>query len=85
LEDLGAERELTRAACDIIGHLNEPRIDETINFKIVHDADLIARLEEEADKSSRSGDCNTLGAGWSFMTKAGRELARRLLPREEAE
>jgi hypothetical protein len=79
LEDLGAARDLTRAVCHIIGHLKQPRVDEGINFKIVHDADLIAQLDEEQNKTSKSDEDKPVGGERSFMTKAGGELARRLL------
>ena len=44
---LGAKEELIEEICDIIGHHHHPRADETTNFMVVYDADLIANLEEK--------------------------------------
>jgi HD superfamily phosphodiesterase len=79
LENLGARRDLVEAVCEIIGHLNQPGIGETINFKIVHDADLMAQLEEEKSSAPISADRAVRWVEQSFMTKTGCELARRFL------
>jgi hypothetical protein len=38
---------LIQEVCDLIGHHHWPREEETINFKVLYDADLIANLEEK--------------------------------------
>ncbi len=47
LEQLGARPELIEEVCDIIGHHHHPRPDETLNFKVLYDADTLANLEEK--------------------------------------
>ena len=79
LEDLGARRDLIQEVCKIIDHLNQPGMDGTINFKIVHDADLMAQLEEGQTSAPMSADRIDRWVRQSFMTKTGRELARRFL------
>jgi len=46
LERLGAEETLMDEVCDIISHHHHPTAGDSIDFKCVHDADLIANLEE---------------------------------------
>ena len=83
LEDLGARKDLVEAVCEIIGHLNQPGINETINFKIVHDADLMAQLEEERISAPISADRADRWVDQSFMTKTGCELARRFMMEQD--
>ncbi len=47
LEKLDAAQELIDEVCDIVGHHHHPRGNETVNFKVVYDADLIATLENK--------------------------------------
>jgi predicted HD phosphohydrolase len=79
LNGLGAGDELTEEVCDIIGHHHHPGFDETVNFKVVYDADLIANLEEQqkgdpTDPKKMAGIIES-----SFLTKAGRFLAKEVL------
>jgi hypothetical protein len=80
LNGLGAGDGLTEEVCDIIGHHHHPGLDETVNFQVVYDADLIAELEEQqkedppADPKKMSGIIES-----SFLTKAGRLLAKEVL------
>lgn len=79
LERVGAREELVEEVCDIIGHHHHPRPQETVNFKILYDADLIANLEEDRKAGSKTvGELNRL-IEKSFLTESGRELARRVL------
>jgi HD superfamily phosphodiesterase len=43
LEKLGAKEELINEVCDIVGHHHSPRSDDSLNFKVVYDADLKLR------------------------------------------
>lgn len=47
LEKLGAKVDMIDEVCDIVGHHHHPRENETINFKVLYDADLITNLEED--------------------------------------
>lgn len=79
LEKLGANNELTDEVCDIIGRHHSPRQDETINFKVLYDADLIANMEDNAKEKKTESEHIEKIIGKSFMTDAGREEANKVL------
>ena len=65
--------------CDIIGHHHSPRREETINFKVIYDADLIVNLEEKQKESPSPPEHLVKIIEKSFLTKSGQELARNVL------
>ena len=73
LTKLSASRDIIDEACDIIGHHHHPRPEETANFKIVYDADLIVNLEEKGEPIE--GDKLASIIEKSFLTAGGRKLA----------
>lgn len=75
---LGAKEELIEEVCDIIGHHHHPRSEETVNFKVLYDADLIANLEEK--QKERPMDAETLAriVEGKFLTQSGRKAAEDL-------
>jgi DNA-directed RNA polymerase subunit RPC12/RpoP len=79
LTKLGATPGLIDEVCDIIGHHHHPRPEETMNFKVLHDADLIVNLEESQGNGSR--DPEKLGTliEKNFLTEPGRQLAKKTL------
>ena len=81
LGGLGARDELIEEVCDIIGHHHHPRPDDTINFKIVYDADLISNLEEKQKQDPTDPEKLTGIIENSFLTKSGRLLAKEVLSR----
>jgi HD superfamily phosphodiesterase len=75
LEKLGAKEALIQEVCDIVGHHHHPKADETLNFKAVYDADLIANLEERhKEHPLTAGQFKELHES-AFLTQAGREEA----------
>jgi hypothetical protein len=83
LTKLGAPEPLIEEVCDLIGHLHSPGPDETVNFKAVHDEDLIAKLEENQKQTSMPPEEPETSLKSSFLTISGRELAGKvLLPQE---
>ena len=80
---LGAKEEMIEEVCDIIGHHHHPRPDETTNFKVVYDSDLIANLEEKHKDGSIDTDRLARIIDTSFLTESGRELAKEVLLRKE--
>lgn len=76
---LGTNEELIEEVCDIIGHHHHPRADETTNFKVLFDADLIANLEEKHKESPMDVDRLQQIIGKSFLTESGRDLAKEVL------
>jgi HD superfamily phosphodiesterase len=84
LEKLGAEEGIINEVCDIIGHHHTPRDEETINFKVIYDADLIVNLEEKQKESALSAEHLEKIIEKSFLTKTGQTMARNaLLEKEE--
>lgn len=79
LKGLGANEELVQEVCDIIGHHHHPRDEETINFRSVFDADLIANLEEGQKKAPLEPGKLDQMIDRAFLTESGRSLAREVL------
>jgi predicted HD phosphohydrolase len=79
LDKLGAKEELIAEVCDIIGHHHHPRSDDSINFKIVYDSDLLENLDEKQKNEPRSKEEIENLIEKSFLTGSGREAAREVL------
>jgi HD superfamily phosphodiesterase len=84
LERLGAAEGLVEEVCDIIGHHHHPRHEETMNFKILHDADLIVNLEEKQKEAPTDPARIQAIIDEKFYTEKGREIAQRTLSLEAA-
>jgi HD superfamily phosphodiesterase len=76
---LEAKEELIEEVCDIIGHHHNPRPEETLNFKVLYDADLITNLEEKQKESPIGNDKLVQIIDKSFLTESGREEAKKKL------
>lgn len=79
LEKLGAKPPLIEEVIDIIGHHHHPAPEETLNFKIVYDADLIANLEDKAKQTPIESDRLEQIMAKSMFTDSGKEEAKRVL------
>ena len=79
LSKLAAKDELIEEVCDIIGHHHHPRDEETPNFKVLYDADLIANLEEKQKEKASDPDRLEEVIETAFLTQSGREEARKVL------
>jgi len=79
LTRLGAREELIEEVCDIIGHHHHPRNQETLNFQIIYDADLIVNLEEREKKSETRKERLAKVIGKNMFTNTGKRLARQTL------
>ena len=79
LEKLGAREELIEEVCDIIAHHHHPQPDDSLNFKVVYDADLLENLNEKQKKAPRSEAQIEAYIERSFLTDSGRALAREKL------
>jgi HD superfamily phosphodiesterase len=82
LTRLGATPELIDEVCDIIGHHHHPRAEETVNFKILYDADLIVNLEEKHRESPLDPDKLSDIIATSFLTVSGVKLAQKFFSAE---
>ncbi len=81
LEKLGAKPELVEEVCDIVGHHHHPREDETVNFKVIYDADLIANLEDNHKEEPLKPERMESIIKKSFLTESGKVEARKTLLR----
>ncbi len=72
---LGANEKLIEEVCDIVGHHHHPRLEETINFKAVYDADLITNLEEKQKENPVDNPRLAEFIGKTFLTNSGRKEA----------
>jgi HD superfamily phosphodiesterase/DNA-directed RNA polymerase subunit RPC12/RpoP len=79
LTRLGANEGLIDEVCDIVSHHHNPRNEETVNFKILYDADLLANLEEKQKKDPLQPDGIAQVIETQFLTQSGKELARDIL------
>lgn len=79
LGKLGAREELIEEVCDIVRHHHHPGAQESINFKSVYDADMIANLEENHKESPVEPNDLANIIEKSFLTESGRNLAERVL------
>jgi hypothetical protein len=79
LNGLGAREELIEEVCDIVGHHHHPGPEESINYKSVYDADMIANLEDNHKESPAEPEKLASIIEKSFLTESGRNLAQRLL------
>jgi len=76
LTKLGAHPELIDEVCDIIGHHHHPRPEETTNFKVLYDADMIVNLEEGDVPGARDPEKLRELMEKAFLTETGRKLAK---------
>lgn len=79
LEHLKAKADLIEEVCDIVGHHHHPRDEETLNFKVLYDADLITNLEEAQKKTPLERARLEAIINKSFLTQSGREQAAKVL------
>ncbi|MBF0226079.1 MAG: HD domain-containing protein [Desulfobacterales bacterium] len=75
LLNLSANQELIEEVCDIVGHHHHPRKEESINFKVVYDADRIVNIEDK--QKEKALNINTIKKiiEKSFLTETGKKLA----------
>ena len=76
LEKFDLKKDDVNEICDIIAHHHTPGKVNTQNFRILYDADWLVNLKDEIDlndKDKLKGIINRV-----FLTKAGRELAKKV-------
>ena len=82
LTKLGAPEPLIEEVCHIIEQESAPTPGDTINAKVVHDADLLAKLEEMQKETPLPHEEPENRLKGSFLTGSGREMARKVLSRQ---
>jgi len=79
LESLNADEELIAEVCEIIGHHHHPREKESINFRVIYDADMITNMEENQKSGSNDPDKTREIIDTSLLTESGKKLANNVL------
>lgn len=79
LTELKADPGLIDEVCDIIGHHHTPRNEETLEFKVLYDADLIVNLDEKYQEKPPAGEKLETVLNKSFLTPSGRRVAKKAL------
>ena len=79
LNKLKANEDLVDEVCDIVGHPHHPGPDESLNFKVVFDADLIANLEDKIKEKSMETKRLTEIIEKNFLTAGGKKEAMQVL------
>ena len=84
LTQLKAKPELVDEVCDIISHHHAPRNEETVNFKVLYDADLIVnKLEQYQETPPTQEQFERLPA--LFLTAFGLDQGLKVLGKFKAE
>ncbi len=83
LTRLGAKEELIEEVCDIVGHHHWPRKEETLNFKIIYDADLIVNLQEQQKERETKKERLAGIIEKKMFTDTGKRQAREVLLGDE--
>ena len=78
LEELGANPGLVDEVCDIISHHHTPRGGDSINFRVLYDADLIVNVDEERGDGRFPPEKLASMLEKSFLTKAGPRVAEKV-------
>jgi hypothetical protein len=76
LKSLGIDEEITKEVCEIIGCHHSPGEIDTINFKIMWDADWLVNLPDVYDVKDRVKLQVIISE--TFMTQAGAKIAKEL-------
>jgi hypothetical protein len=79
LNKLNAKEELIAEVCDIISHEHQPGAEESLNYKIVYDSDLLENLDEKNKENPMGRSQLEELIDKSFLTTSGRETAREVL------
>lgn len=79
LNKLKANEDLVDEVCDIVGHHHHPGSDESLNFKVVFDADLIANLEDKIKERPMETKRLTEIIEKNFLTAGGKKEATQVL------
>lgn len=75
MKKLGVSDDLIKEVCDIIGHHHHPRDEETLNFKVLYDADLIANIEDNQKEKTIEPEKIKKIIESSFLTENGKKTA----------
>ncbi len=77
MERLGASEPLIEEVCHIIGHHHHPKEQESLNFKVLYDADRIVNLEEKHKEGAMDADQAGAIIEKHLYTETGKSIARK--------
>jgi HD superfamily phosphohydrolase YqeK len=77
--NLGAKEELVEEVCDIISHHHHPKTDESLNFKVLYDADMLTNMYECKDRKGVEKPEFLAKLDRLFLTGSGKLLAKEVL------
>ncbi|MFP4158974.1 MAG: HD domain-containing protein [Desulfobacterales bacterium] len=78
MEKLGADEALIEEVCGIIGRHHHPEEHETLNFRVLYDADLIANIEDKRKENETDPEQLKKTISKNFLTRAGKQRAEEL-------
>ncbi|MFW6082374.1 MAG: HD domain-containing protein [Desulfosalsimonas sp.] len=78
MEKLGADEALIEEVCGIIGRHHHPEENESLNFRVLYDADLIANIEDKRKEKKADPEQVKKTITKKFLTRAGRQRAQEL-------
>lgn len=81
LHRLRADETLSKKICEIVGRHHHPGLSESIEFKVVYDADRLANLEEAQKEGRYDTDALKEMVETGFLTTGGRQEAEAVLLR----
>ncbi|MCP3944240.1 MAG: HD domain-containing protein [Desulfobacteraceae bacterium] len=79
MENLGAKKELVEEVCEIIGHHHHPKGDDSLNFKVLYDADMLTNMYECKDRKGIEKAEFLAKLDRLFLTPSGKNLAKEVL------
>jgi len=83
LTGLQADEALIDEVCDIIGHHHSAGQEETLNFKVLYDADLIVNLDDKQKESPYSQEHLQKIIAKSFLTETGKRVAEEMFLKKQ--
>ncbi|MCF8025312.1 MAG: HD domain-containing protein [Desulfobacteraceae bacterium] len=78
MEELGANEDLIGEVCGIIGRHHHPAQKESVNFKVLYDADLIANIEDGFKEKKMDSEHLKKIISKNFLTQSGKQRAEKL-------
>ncbi len=75
LEELAVDPLIIDEVCDIISHHHAPRKEETVNFKVLYDADLIVNINDDQPEKQRTKAQILSRINKAMLTDAGKKIA----------
>ncbi len=79
MEKLGAKEELVNEVIDLVGHHNRPAEGDSLDKKVLHDADMLTHMASCKDKNDVDDNEFLAKLDRLFLTPAGNELAKQVL------